>query len=337
MVFVTGGTGMLGSYLMLELLKQGKSIKASKRIGSSLVNTKIIFRQFSAQADELFSEINWIDLDLFDQNNIEEHLTDITEIYHCAAQINSSRKNKGIQIYNNQKITENLVNAALNKNITKFCHVSSISALGNSINNKAISETTAWKEHKNNSTYSTSKYYSEMEVWRGIAEGLNAVIVNPSVILGIGDWQKGSANLFDKIYNNIKYYTHGSSGFVDAKDVSKIMIQLMNCKSCFGQNYIVSANNVNFKSLFYKIANALETKKPSKYASPALTQLAWRLDWLKSKISGIDPLITKESARTAHKKLEYDNSKLIKTIAFNYKPFNDTITEIADIYLSQKT
>ncbi len=336
MIFVTGGTGMLGSYLMLELLKQGKSIKASKRKSSTLRTTEIIFKEYSKKEDSLLSKINWIDLDLFDQNGVEKELSDVTEIYHCAAQINSSTKNKATQVYNNQRITENLINAALNKNIDKFCHVSSISALGNSIDGELISESTAWKEHKNNSTYSTSKYYSEMEVWRGIAEGLNALIVNPSIILGIGDWGKGSANLFDKVFHNIKYYTKGSSGFVGGEDVAKIMIQLMNCETCFGQNYIVSAENINFKQLFDKMATALKTKKPSKYATPTLTQFAWKLDWLKSKVTGIDPLITKESARTAHKKLTYNNSKLLETIPYTYHKIDDIIKEIAEVYLKYK-
>ncbi len=332
MIFVTGGTGMLGSYLMLELLKKGENIRASKRANSSFEITMKVLSQFSSEAKTLFSQIEWVNTDLFDQNSIEKDLSNISEIYHCAAQINSSSKNKTQQIYNNQKTTENLVNAALNQNIKKFCHVSSIAALGNSIDGKLISEETIWKEQKNNSTYSTSKYYSEMEVWRGIAEGLNAVIVNPSVILGMGDWGKGSANLYKKINDGLKFHTHGSSGFVDAKDVVDIMMLLMNTQESFGKSFIVSAENLNFKSLFEKIAGSLGKESPKIYATPFLTQIAWRLDWLKSKVSGKDPLITKESARTAHKILQYNNNKLLKLISFQYKSVDTTIQDIADIY-----
>ena len=332
MIFVTGGTGMLGSYLMLELLKQGRKIRASKRTNSTFDITMKVFDSFSSEGKTLFSQIEWVDVDLFNQNNIEEHLSNISEIYHCAAQINSSPKNKAQQVYNNQRTTENLVNAALKQDIKKFCHVSSIAALGNSFDGKLISEKTIWKEQKNNSTYSTSKYYSEMEVWRGIAEGLNAVIINPSVILGVGDWDKGSANLFKKVNDGLKFYSNGSSGFVDAKDVIDIMILLIANPESFGKSFIVSAENLNFKSLFDKIANGLSKASPKIYATPFLTQIAWRLDWMKSQISGKDPLITKESARTAHKVLQYDNCKLLGFIPFGYKSIDTTIQDIAIIY-----
>ena len=332
MIFVTGATGMLGSYLLYDLLNQGKSVLASKRSESSVSTTKYIFESLSEKGSDLFSRIKWVDLDLFSQIDIEEQLDGISEIYHCAAYISSSYKDKSFLVENNKAITENMVNAAINKNISKFCHVSSIAALGNSKNGELISEKTLWKVQKNNSQYSTSKYYSEMEVWRGIAEGLNAVIVNPAVILGVGDWNKGSANLFKKLADGLKYYTLGSSGFVDAKDVSQIMIQLMNCEQSFNNNYIVSAENLDFKTLFDKIANSLDVKAPRIYATAFLTQVAWRVEWIKSMLIGKEPLITKESARTAHKKLSYNNTKLLNAIEFEYLPLNESINSIAKYY-----
>ena len=333
MIFVTGGTGMLGSYLLFELLKTNKHIRASKRTASSFNTTKRIFRALSSDIDILFSKIEWVDVDLFDQNSIENSLNGVTEVYHCAAYISDSSKNKNKLVENNQLITEAVVNAALNKKIEKFCHVSSISALGNSSNNKLITEETLWKEHKNNSTYSTSKYLSEMEVWRGMAEGLNAVIINPSVILGVGDWSKGSANLFDKINKGLKFYTHGSSGFVDAKDVVSIMLRLMDEESSFNQRYIVSAENLDFKFLFEQLASALGVSTPQIYATPLLTQLAWRAEYLISLLLNKEALITKESARTAHKKLKYDNNKILGIIDFKYKKISNTVNSIADFYM----
>lgn len=332
MIFVTGGSGMLGSYVLLELLNNGQTVRASKRPQSSLNICHQVFKTFSTLGNDLFSQIEWVDVDLFNQEDIEEHLSDISEVYHCAAQITNSRNDKFQLIENNSQITQNLVDAALNKNISKFCYVSSIAALGNTIDGTLISEKIMWKEQSTNSTYSISKYLSEMIVWRGIAEGLNAVIVNPSVILGIGDWNKGSANLFKKVDEGLKYYTKGSSGFVAAQDVAKIMYLLMNCEDCFKQNYIISSENLNFKELFDKISMALNVKAPYIYATPFLTQLAWRLEWLKGKIFRKDVLITKESARTAHKILKYDTSKLLEQLDFKYTNIDKTISEIARIY-----
>lgn len=332
MIFVTGGTGMLGSYLILELLNKGHKVRAVKRASSNMKTTEQVFRSFSKEPEIQLLQIEWVEVDLFCHTQIEENLIGITEIYHCAAQISTSGQDNQMLIDNNQLITENMVNAALAQKIAKFCYVSSISALGNTSNGELINETTLWKEHKTNSTYSISKYKSEMEVWRGIAEGLNAVIVNPSVILGVGDWTKGSASLFGKIKKGMKYYTHGSSGFVNAQDVISIMILLMADQKYFNQAYIVSSENLDFKTLFKSLAQHLKVDPPNRYANPFLTQVAWRLEWIRSKVFRFEALITKESARTAHKTLSYDNSKLLDVLPFEYQLIDRSIQEIGDIY-----
>lgn len=336
MILVTGGTGMLGSYLLLELLKKEEKVMACKRPTSNLNITKKIFKTYSSNPEELLTKIQWVDVDLFSQNNIEEQLDGVSTIYHCAAQIQNTKKDSTDIIENNTVITKNIVNAALNQRVKRFCYVSSIAALGSSTNHELISEATLWKNTKNNSTYSMSKYSSEMEVWRGIAEGLNAVIINPSVILGIGHWEKGSANLFEKMASGFKFYTLGSSGFVSAKDTVKIMTQLIENESSFGQSFIVSSENLNFKQLFDKITKSLNVKSPSIYANSFLTQLACSFEWLKSKIFGFEPLITRESARTAHKVLKYDNSKLLQVLPFEYQSIDSAIAEIAQAYLHEK-
>jgi nucleoside-diphosphate-sugar epimerase len=332
MIFVTGGTGMLGAYLLLELCKQNKAIVAAKRKSSNLDIPKKIFKYYSDDYDTHWKKIEWVDVDLFSQSDIEEKLENIEEIYHCAAMISASRKKKNEMLHNNKSITGNMVNAALQKNIAKFCYVSSIAALGSEGEGKASTERTLWKEDKNNSSYSISKYYSEMEVWRGIAEGLNAVIINPSVILGIGDWNKGSAQLISTIDNNLKYYTLGSSGFVDAEDTAQVMIKLMQEPTAFGQNYIVNSENRSYQSIFKSIAKALQINPPKTLATPFLTSLAWRGAWLQSIITGKEALITKESAQTAHKKLSYDNSKLTALLDFKFKNIDESIKEIVRAY-----
>ena len=337
MIFVTGGTGMLGSYLLLELLEQGQEVRASRRKESSFETTKKIFHALSSSGEQLFSKIEWVNIDLSNSAEVEQYLDDVSVVYHCAAQINGSSESKYQLVKNNQEITESIVNASLRKGVDKFCYVSSIAALGNTYGNRSISETTSWKAHKNNSMYSVSKYYSELEVWRAMAEGLNAVIINPSVILGIGNWQKGSANLFEKIYNGLKYYTLGSSGFVDARDVAKIMLLLVDCKTCFGQSYIVSAENLNYQQLFEKIAQALSVKPPYIYATKVLTFLAWNIEWIKSHFLGFEPLITKESAQTAHKILSYNNTKLLDVLPFKYRDIDTSIKEIASVFLSENS
>ncbi len=323
---------MLGAYVLLELCKQNQSVIAAKRSSGSLDIPKKVFKYYSEDAGLLWDKIQWVELDLFSQSDIVEQLDNVEEIYHCAAMVSANPKQRTAMLLNNQKITENMVNAALQKNIAKFCYVSSIAALGSNGDGTATTETTLWKEDKNNSGYSISKYYSEMEVWRGIAEGLNAVIINPSVILGIGDWSKGSPQLITTIDHKLKYYTLGSSGFVDAMDTAQIMVKQMKEPKAFGQNYIVSSENRSYQSIFNTIAKALQTEAPRTYATPFLTSLAWRAAWLQAKITGKQALITKESAQTAHKKLQYDNTKIRSLLDFKFKPVDESIKEIVKVY-----
>jgi len=335
MILVTGGTGMLGAYLLLQLTQTNEKVRAIKRKTSSTQLIEKIFSYYLADAPTYLKKIQWVEVDLLQEIDLDNYLQDIDEIYHCAAQISYQKKDKESMIHNNQIITKNLVNASLHNNISKFCFVSSIAALGDSLDNESVNEQTSWVYTGKNSAYAISKYLSEMEVWRGIAEGLQAVIIKPSIILGIGNWQSGSSQIFQTIYNGLKFYTLGTTGFVDVQDVVKIMTQLMQCPSCFQQAYIINAQNISYKDIFYKIAQILNVKPASIFASPILSEIAWRWEFIKSKITGIAPLITKQSARTAHKKLQYSSQKLIDTLHFQYRDIDESLKEYASVFLTE--
>ncbi len=334
MIFVTGGTGMLGSYLLWVLCKEGKEVKASKREGSSTKFVEKLFRDFNSE--HLLEQIEWVNTDLFSLENITENLKGSSRVYHCAAMISASPSKREEMIWNNSKISENVVNACLNAEVDKLCFVSSIAALGEDTFDGYITEKSIWKESENNSSYSVSKYFSELEAWRGITEGLKTVIINPSVILGAGDWEKGSPNLIKTLDDGLKYYTHGSSGFVYAMDVAKIMFLLMQDDKFINQNYLVSAENIPYRSLFSNIAKNIQVKEPYKYANAFLTALAWRLEWVKSKLSKKDPLITKESARTAHKQRTYSANKLLNDLDFTFTPIDEAVKQICKQYRDAK-
>ncbi len=331
MIFVTGGTGMLGSYLLWVLCKEGYRVKASKRENSSEDSVKKLFRYFDSEA--LLSQIEWVETDLFSLERITEDLKGVTQVYHCAAMISASPSKRREMIWNNSKIAENVVNACLNAKVEKLCFVSSIAALGEETIEGYITEKSLWKESKNNSSYSVSKYLAEMEAWRGVAEGLKTVIVNPSVILGIGDWDKGSPNLIKTVDDGLKYYTHGSSGFVDAMDVAKIMFLLMQDEKFENCNYLLNSENLAYRDLFEDIAHHLKVKAPSKYANALLTAFAWRMEWVRSKFNRKDPLITQESARTAHKNRAYSSAKLLGDLPFTFTPIKETVKFVSECYL----
>jgi dihydroflavonol-4-reductase len=311
-VFITGATGLLGTHLVKELIKQDKKIKA-------LYRTEIPFTN---------EHIDWINGDIFDTDLLEEILDDVDEVYHCAGKVSFNPKDKRQLFKTNIEGTANVVNACLNTGIKKLLHVSSVSALGRIRKSTVINETMQWSEETNNSVYGESKYLAEIEVWRGIAEGLNAVIVNPTIILGAGNWNKGSSEIFKSVYKEFPYYSDGVTGFVDVEDVVAAMIALMN-SSISAERFIISAENISYKDLFYTIAEAFNKKPPHKNITPFMAAAVWRFEAAKSLFTGKAPFITKETARTALAKVYFDNSKLLQAVpSFNYTPLKRSVERI---------
>ncbi|MDO9615746.1 MAG: NAD-dependent epimerase/dehydratase family protein, partial [Bacteroidota bacterium] len=195
MILVTGGTGLVGAHLLYELTNSGLRVKALRRQQSNTDWVKKIFSYYTDQVETLFSQIEWVEGDILDYFSLEEALKGITSIYHCAAIVSFHGDDNDMMLNNNVKGTGNLIDAAIHNGVSKFCHVSSIAALGKTQDGSQITEDTYWTPSKRKTGYSLSKFFSEMEVWRGIEEGLEAVIVNPSIIIGPGNWDIGSPKL----------------------------------------------------------------------------------------------------------------------------------------------
>ncbi len=332
MILVTGGTGLVGSHLLLELVKKNHTVHAFRRSSSNIINVLRTFGYYSDNPDELYTGIKWIEADLTDFYSIYDAIEGIEEVYHTAAAVSFDSKDKGMLMKNNVEGTANLVNACLERKIKKLCYVSSTSVIGSVPSGELATEDMVWTPSKNQSLYSVSKFKSEMEVWRGIAEGLNAVIVNPSVIIGPGNWDRSSSMLFSTIWKGLRYYTEGVSGYVDVRDVVKAMIQLME-SDISGERFLVTSDNLSFREVFEMIAKALEKKPPRIRATPFMTGLAWRGDWLKSKLVGSKRQITKEIAQAGVKKAYFSNQKIKDTLNFEFIPVEQSIKETAECFL----
>ncbi len=332
MIFVTGGTGLVGSHLLVRLSNQGRQITALKRSTSDFHSVKKIFDLYSDHPKERFEAIQWVEGDLNDVIFLEETLKGIDEVYHCAAIVSfhPSLKRELYQV--NIVGTANLVNAALTAGVKKYCHVSSVGALGSAEPPAMIDEQTIWKNTGRNSVYGISKYGAEREVWRGIAEGLNAVIVNPSVILGPGNWKTGSSELFSLVWRGLKFYTRGTKGFVDVRDVAETMILLMDTNR-FGERYLISSENLNFKQLFGMIALAIQRNPPTIEAKPWIGAIAWRLMTIKGLLTGTKPAITRETVRTANSQSLYSSDKIIRELGFTFIPVEKSIQEIGHLFM----
>ncbi len=337
MILVTGGTGLVGAHLLYELTSSGNRVKALRRQQSNIDWVRKIFSYYTDQTDILFSQIEWVEGDILDYLSLEETLKGVTSIYHCAAIVSFHGDDRDMMLNNNVKGTGNLIDAALHNGVSRFCHVSSIAALGKTQDGSEITEDTYWTPSKRKSGYSLSKFFSEMEVWRGIEEGLDAVIVNPSIIMGPGNWEIGSPKLFQSIWKGLKYYTKGIAGFVDVRDVVKAMILLMD-EQRFGdvknQRFILNAGNLSYQDFFNKIADGLNKPRPRNFASDIKLHIAWRMAKAGSLFTGKPPVITRETLSGTNQKNHYSGEKITRTIGFEYQSLDSSITDIAELFLN---
>jgi len=326
---------MVGSYLILDLLRSGQKVRALKRCDSDTGNIRKIFGYYSDTPDELFSRIEWVESDILDLHSIEDAVKGAQHVYHTAGIVSfdSSDADEIMQV--NVEGTANIVDASLSCNVKKICFISSIAALGISEQGEKITENTRWKYSKDESAYSISKYYAELEVWRGVACGLDSVIVNPSIILGAGNRSSGSYQLFSRILNGFRYYTNGVTGFVDVRDVSMAMIRLMESE-IRNEKYILSSEDKSFLEIFEMIASSLGKDRRKIYIHPVLTEIFWRIESIRSVLTGSNPVITKSTAGSLHKKLYYSNSKVTERLGMEFIPVKDTIGHLAELFRKER-
>jgi nucleoside-diphosphate-sugar epimerase len=192
-----------------------------------------------------------------------------------------------------------------------------------------------WTPESSNSKYGHSKYLGEMEVWRGMAEGLSAAVINPSIIIGDGIWNEGSTKIFKSVYDEFPWYTEGATGFVDARDVAAAIITLLE-SHVQDVRFIISGHQETYKNFFFEIADAFGKKRPHKKVTPFLAGLVWRWEKLKSTFTNVAPLVTKETTDTAFAIADFDNSKFLKTFpGFAYTPLHVTVKETAALLLKR--
>lgn len=323
-ILVTGGTGLVGSELLRQLIAQGKSVKAIYR--------KNIPDNSSFRGP---GSINWVKADINDILSLEEAMQGVEQVYHCAAVVSFNPKKRTELFKTNVEGTANVVNACLLAGVKKLLHVSSVAALGRIRKDETITENSQWTEETNNSAYGKSKYYAELEVFRGVAEGLKAIVVNPTIILGAANWNDGSSALFKKAFEEFPWYTHGVTGFVDVRDVAAAMIRLME-SDISGEKFILNAENRSYKEMLSMAAEGFGKKPPHREAKKWMGELIWRLDKIKSVFTGSNPLLTKETIRTSRARVYFDNSKILKTLpGFQFRKMEETIKDTCTFYLSR--
>lgn len=334
MILVTGGTGLVGAHLLYHLSLENDKIRAIHRKTSNLEAVKTIFSYYASNFEELFNKIEWIEADISDVFALDIAFEQVTEVYHCAALISFEEKDYKAMRKINIDGTANIVNFCIDKKVKKLCFVSSVAAVGKSINNTFIDETTEWDIEKSNYGYAITKYGAEMEVWRASQEGVLVVIVNPGVILGPGFWKSGSGKLFSNIYKGFKFYTEGITGYVAVNDVVKAMLQLMK-SSVINERFILVSENQSFKKVFTEIALNFNKKAPTIKVSKFMSEIAWRLEYVKAIFTRKPVVLSKNTAKTIHTSRFYSSEKIIKALNFKFEPLSKTITEVCRLYKKQ--
>ncbi|WP_339610986.1 NAD-dependent epimerase/dehydratase family protein [uncultured Planktosalinus sp.] len=335
MILVTGGTGLVGAHLIYFLLKNGQKVRAIHRKNSNLEAVKQVFSYYTDKPETLFNQIEWVEANLVDIAALTIAFEEIDYVYHAAAYVSFDPKNFQKLKKSNIEGTANIVNLCLSFNVKKLCHFSSIATLGK-VENKKVTEEHFWNPDDDNNVYAISKYGAEMEVWRGTQEGLDAVILNPGVILGSGFWNQGTGVLFTKVYKGLSYYTKGVMGFVDVIDVVKIALKLMK-SDCKNERFILVSESSSYQELLTKAAKAFNKKPPGKILQPWMLSLLCGLDYIKSLLTGTKQMLFKSTADSLSKKRHYNNSKVVDKLNYTFTPLKETIKRITENYLKDQT
>jgi dihydroflavonol-4-reductase len=332
MIFLTGGTGLLGGHVLVELTRRGHSVRALKRPGVKTATVRNLFDfYFGNEAAVRFGQVEWVEGDILDIASLQNGIAGCSVAYHCAAFVSFRRRDFRKLIKVNKEGTANVVNVCLGAGVDHLCYVSSTAAIGRSETKSVYDETNKWISSPQNSGYAVSKYLAENEVWRGVEEGLKVVIVNPSVILGPGDWNQSSLSLFKVIKKGLRFYTPGLNAFVDARDIAAVMAQLSE-QRIFNERFLVISENLSFKEVFEKIARAFGVKPPSVLVKPWMAGLAWRLEGLLGFFFGRKQNITRETARSSMSHTAYSNEKIKKRLGFQFTPIDDTIANAVKFF-----
>jgi dihydroflavonol-4-reductase len=336
MNLVTGSTGLVGTHMMWHLLQLNEPVRALRRADSNVGQVLELFEFFDPKNGKLyFDKIEWFWGDVNEISTLLDACEGCSIIYHVAALVSYHSADRKNMYRVNVEGTANVVNAALEKKVKKLCHVSSIAALGKVNSGEWVDELTEWKDSKNNTHYGITKFLSEMEVWRGVQEGLDAVVINPGLIIGPGDFERSSGTLFSLLHSGLSYYPTGGTGVIAAMDVARIMHRLAH-SDVINERFIAVAENVSMQELFGQISTALGKTRGTKPIQSSLLQLIRLLHWIREKFTGIKAKVTRESVMNTSIRVYYKTDKLKNIFPENLLPIHEAVQQTAHFFKSLK-
>jgi nucleoside-diphosphate-sugar epimerase len=329
---VTGGTGLIGSHLLLALLQRGVRVRALRRKNSHIENVRKVFGYYTDEADALFERIEWVHGSLDEPKTLAPFLRDAGHVYHCAGMVSFNPGEEEAIKRANIRGTAHIVEGCLKAGVKKLCYVSSSSALGKPAEDGHIDESTPWEDAGDLSDYALSKYGAELEVWKGIERGLEAVIVNPTIVLGPGDWSRSSARLIQTIWKGFPFYSTGVNSFVDVRDVARAMVELTH-SPIRSERFVITSENWPYRKLFHTIADHLGKRRPFIQVNRALGEIAWRSGALAARLTGKAPAITRATVAASRKRYYFSNEKIRHTLGFEFIPLEESIRDTCRLFL----
>ncbi|MFM1878611.1 MAG: hypothetical protein RLZZ241_1477 [Bacteroidota bacterium] len=331
MILVTGATGLLGSHVLLEVLKTGRTVRALIRPQRNSACLQSLYHWYGQDAESLLQKVEWVVGDLLDLPSLETALTGVDTVYHCAGMISFDPADEKQLLRINWEGTRNLVDLCLELGVSECCYVSSISVLnGNTAVQTESSEDTGSYSYG----YAASKYLAEMEVWRAGQEGLKISIVNPGIIIGPGPSWLGSGRFFVEVHKGLTYFPPGGTGFVGVYDVAQAMLTLMN-KQVYGERFILVAENLSFYEILGSIAKAMGVVSPSKKLRFWHLEVLWRLDFMRVLLGGKSRKLTKSTARSLRQIKQYSSQKIIDATGLKFQKIEDVIRSTAAFFSAQ--
>jgi nucleoside-diphosphate-sugar epimerase len=322
MVLVTGGTGFLGGYIIQNLVAKGLPVRALRR------SDVMPFGMPTAT----WQAVEWVDSDVLDVVGLDDAMKGCWGVVHAAALVSFKSREHRLMEEVNVEGTRNVVNLAIENGIGRFIHISSVAALGRGPEATLVSEEKSWETNRSTTHYALTKHEAELEVWRGFSEELKGVILNPSTILGYGDWHRSSCAIFRNSFNEFPWYTEGVNGFVGVEDTAEAAVQCL-LSTITEKRYVVNGENWSFERLLTSIAEGFHKKPPHRKAGPLLGALAWRVERIKHLLGGREPLLTRETAMVAQSKRGFDNRALLRDLpGFGFTPLETVIRNSCEKY-----
>lgn len=319
----------MGAHLLRHLIVNGEKVRALKRASSNTQYTQRVFETYRDDPPNLFDQVEWVEGDVLDHEGLLDATAGVDAIYHAAALVNFDPSSRRAMLETNITGTANVVNAALENGVGKMAYVSSVAALDPPREDVPVDEIQFGNNPTRYSAYAESKFQGELEIWRGVEEGLDAVVVNPSIILGPLVPVEGPGALFQSLRRGMSFYPSGITGFVDVRDVCRSLTQLMG-REIYNERFILSEGNYSYRYIFQTIARAFGVRVPSRKLPPFATALAWRLEWLLAGLSNRNPRITREIHESAHRQVHFSNEKIRKAIDFQFTSIEQSIKDTVE-------